>query len=490
MPFLFGIVFILSRAIYNVFFHPLRKYPGPVSHKITHLVEAYHQLQGTSVYHLRDLHQKYGNIVRVNPNELSIIDDQAWTDIYGHRTPAGTGDLPKDFKQMRPEDNNIQNILNSNDENHRRFRRIQAPLFSDKAISAQEPFITDYVKLLVSQLQKKANSSSNVVDLMLWYTFTTFDILGELAFRESFNCLQSGTLDFWVENTLLMFKDMSNWSAFEKFPWPLSKLLYQMTPKNIRGSRRERTILTNNKVHSRIQRDSTKEKSDFMTQILKYDGEKGMSKSEIEANARILIVAGSETTATLLSGLTFFLLTNRKHLENLTKLIRTTFQTPDDITALALYKIDYLSCIIDESFRLYPPVPLSLRRVTTKGGSFICGNVIPENTTVGIPNFVAYRSPNHWTDPEEFVPERWYKDERCPARYRTDRRKILQPFSYGPRNCIGKNMATAEMRLIIAHVLWNFDMELELDSLNWIDQKVYALWEKNPLNVKLYPRKA
>ncbi|KAI6244582.1 Trichothecene C-4 hydroxylase [Erysiphe necator] len=51
-------------------------------------------------------------------------------------------------------------------------------------------------------------------------------------------------------------------------------------------------------------------------------------------------------------------------------------------------------------------------------------------------------------------------------------------------------MATAEMRLIIAHVLWNFDMELELDSLNWIDQKVYALWEKNPLNVKLYPRKA
>ncbi|RKF61957.1 putative n-formyltyrosine oxidase [Erysiphe neolycopersici] len=51
-------------------------------------------------------------------------------------------------------------------------------------------------------------------------------------------------------------------------------------------------------------------------------------------------------------------------------------------------------------------------------------------------------------------------------------------------------MATTEMRLVIAHILWNFDMELEPDSLGWINQAVYALWEKGPLNVKLHVRKA
>ncbi|POS81759.1 hypothetical protein EPUL_005673, partial [Erysiphe pulchra] len=374
------------------------------------MVTGYHQLRGNSIFHIRDLHEKYGTVVRVNPNELSYIDEQAWADIYGHRTPAGTGDLPKDFRESRPEENRIVHIVNSNDLDHRRFRRIQAPLFSEKAISAQETLMTDFVNLLISQLHERANSSLNVVDMVQWYTFIAFDVLGELAFGRHFNCLKSGSLDIWIENTLLLLREISNIHAFHKFPWPLNIILYLMTPKN---AMKERTLLINRVVHQRIERGLSQQKLDFMSQMLRYNNENGMTIPEIEANSAVLIIAGSETIATLLSGLTYFLLTNRQHLEKLTKLIRSTFASPKEITGLALYQLEYLSVIISESFRLYPPVPGSLQRMAKKGGSVVCGEVIPEFTTVAIPQFVAYRSPRNWTDPDKFVPERWYKDDKC-----------------------------------------------------------------------------
>lgn len=89
--------------------------------------------------------------------------------------------------------------------------------------------------------------------------------------------------------------------------------------------------------------------------------------------------------------------------------------------------------------------------------------------------------------PKEFIPERALPNP--PAEFANDSRGVLQPFSVGPRNCIGRNLAYNEMRLIFARVLWNFDLELCEESHNWIDaQKSWGLWEKNPLWVRLIKR--
>jgi len=66
---------------------------------------------------------------------------------------------------------------------------------------------------------------------------------------------------------------------------------------------------------------------------------------------------------------------------------------------------------------------------------------------------------------------------------------VFQPFSYGPRNCIGRALAYNEMRLILARVLWNFDMELCKESQDWATQKTFVLWEKSELHCVLKPRK-
>lgn len=111
-------------------------------------------------------------------------------------------------------------------------------------------------------------------------------------------------------------------------------------------------------------------------------------------------------------------------------------------------------------------------------------------TSVSIPHVAAYRSPRNFTDPDTFIPERFLEDPR----FASDRKEVLQPFSFGPRNCIGRNLAHAEMRIILARLTFNFDMELDERSADWdsweAGQRTYFLREKGPIYVKLRARNA
>lgn len=103
---------------------------------------------------------------------------------------------------------------------------------------------------------------------------------------------------------------------------------------------------------------------------------------------------------------------------------------------LTVQQLEYLTASIEEGFRTYPPVPTGLPRMTTKEGNIICDCYVPPYTAVYVSQWAAYKSPTNFADPENFVPERWSKNP--PARYANDNKKVLQPFSIGPRNCIGR----------------------------------------------------
>lgn len=105
--------------------------------------------------------------------------------------------------------------------------------------------------------------------------------------------------------------------------------------------------------------------------------EKGMSREEIGALSETLLIAGSETTATLLCGVTFYLLTNPDSLQKLTDEIRNSFSSAADITLRSLTKLPYLQACLDEALRLYPPVASTLPRLVRPEGDVVNGQFIP-----------------------------------------------------------------------------------------------------------------
>lgn len=102
------------------------------------------------------------------------------------------------------------------------------------------------------------------------------------------------------------------------------------------------------------------------------------------------MTAGSETTATALSGCTYFLTTNPDKLAKLTREIRTAFSSEDEIDILRLAKLEYLHAVLDEAMRSYPPIPVSTPRVTPASGQEIIGHWIPGNVSSLFQVSIAY----------------------------------------------------------------------------------------------------
>ncbi|RYP86559.1 hypothetical protein DL769_000731 [Monosporascus sp. CRB-8-3] len=488
---------ILLRAFYNVFLHPLCNYPGPLLCRATFLKWMLVQCQGESSNYLQAMHKKYGHVVRIEPNSLSFIDSQAWPDIYGHkighRTGAAAGEkargnLPKSSYSVRTNSNGYADIINAPTEaDHRRMRRLMNHMFSASAIAGQQPIIRNYVDILIARLHAKA-ALGEQVDLVMWYNYTTFDILGQLAFGQDFGCLQDGEFHPWVSNIFGSLKDSFLERTLGRFPWPLNKITYYLwVPRDLTKARRNEFDFASFRAKERMAQGITIEKHDFMSYMLKYNDEEGMSEGELVSNSSILIIAGSETTATYLSGITYHLMLNPRVMKNLTHLVRSTFASEDSITSNSVAELEYLTAVLKEGGRTYPPVPSGLPRVTTKGGSFIAGQLVPEGTAVYVHPMSANLSPMNFADPLEFVPERWLKDP--PAKYANDNLEATQPFSVGPKSCIGRNLAMAEMRLILARMVWNFDLELCDGSRGWKEsQLIFNVWEKKPLRVKVKSR--
>jgi len=117
----------------------------------------------------------------------------------------------------------------------------------------------------------------------------------------------------------------------------------------------------------------------------------------------------------------------------LTHEILPTFANEESITFSAVLNLPYLNACIEEVLRVHPPVPAGPPRVVPPGGDFIDGHWVPGGTTVLVGAWASAHNPLHFRDPDAFIPERWID----PA-YDSDVKKAIQPFSLGPRNCIGK----------------------------------------------------
>ncbi|CAK7235173.1 hypothetical protein SBRCBS47491_009201 [Sporothrix bragantina] len=241
-----------------------------------------------------ELHQKYGDIVRISPNQLSFSYPEAWNDIMGHRK-RGQDENGKDPDFWRGDDN--LTLVGSNRERHSRLRKIMSHGFSAQAMNEQQPVFQKYADLLVTQLRNSV-TDGDAVDITKWYNWATFDMAGDLIFGEPFGCLETEQYHPWVKLIFMHIKGISISTALIRYPFAEAIIKF-MTPKSVAKDIQSHHEFTQAQVKKRISYENPR--PDFMESMIKAHKNGDVSMREMLANAHNLIVGGSETTATTLA---------------------------------------------------------------------------------------------------------------------------------------------------------------------------------------------
>ena len=289
---------------------------------------------------------------------------------------------------MFPGENGIHSILSASNADHARYRRLLSHAFSESALREQEYLPLAYIDLLIRRLHEVVASSGEkgaVVDIVKWLNFTTFDIVGDLALGESFSCLEKSEYHGWVSILFSQFKSAGIFISLRFFG--LDKPLRMVLPKSLLRKRAEHAQYSKDRIYRRLDQGKhgpDAQRNDFMAYVLRYNDEKGMTVPEIEQTFRVLVVAGSETTGTALSGILDNLLQSPDTMEKLAKEIRQSFQNASDICANQVSNLPYLNAVIEEGLRLCPPVPLGLPRVVPVGGAAVSGQWLPGGVSQNI----------------------------------------------------------------------------------------------------------
>jgi len=326
--------------------------------------------------------------VRTEPNALSIISPGAWKDIHSTVTT-------KKFKKTsRPTGRDGVDVLFTieDDELHGRHRSVLSHAFSDRALRGQEARVLKHSNHLIEKLKTYSEAGAGV-NLVEWLDFTTFDLVGDLAFGESFGCLDNSGYTPYVENTRGAFKEIAFFNIAARFS-PLEKILMRMAPKRVIQRINEHNAMAADKVGRRIAKGANEERKDFWSYVLSQkENSFKLSGDEMELTASTLIAAGSITTAETLAGAVYFLCLNPTLMSELCNEIRSAFATQNEINIISTGNLRFLHACLMESMRLYTPVPFGLHRIAPKEGAMVAGHFIPGGVRIPLTHQTLTKTP-------------------------------------------------------------------------------------------------
>jgi len=221
---------------------------------------------------------------------------------------------------------------------------------------------------------------------------------------------------------------------------------------------------------------------------------KPLSLPTLINEATLAIIAGSDTTGTTLSNIFYFLLSNPEIYAKLQSEVEKEFPKGSDILADSSGKIlrnmKYLNAVINETLRLRPAVPNGVQRTLPRGsGAVHLGRCfIPEGTTVQVAPYSVHQNPKYFSpEPEKWKPERWISED--PGQVLDH--SAFFPFSYGPTNCVGKNLASYELRTVTCSLIQRFEFEFAAgyNTAQWdAELEDHSIYVKGSLPVRIKPR--
>ncbi|RDW69038.1 cytochrome P450 [Aspergillus mulundensis] len=477
----------LATYAYLYWLHPLSKYPGPPLAAVSELWYASAWTGGLWNRKIQEAHRRYGDIVRIAPNELSFATAQAFRDIYG--APTKTRKLfPKSDRFYDNGHPNIAFVLDP--EEHARQHKVFAPQFRPSAVRTQEPIVHSHVDLWVKQIAARGRDGTIPLDISKWFEWLTFDIIGELTFGQSFNATRDNKSHPWVSILLDATYSGSIFNLRKRlaFVGPLLRWMpyISSTARAAVTSIMQHGAMTLALTRKRIEAGPARsDVDDFLAHAIRAGW---MSDTVLANQAMVMLTAGAETSATALTAAMWYL-SQPAHahcLERLRSEVRTTFANPAEVTGDATARLPYLNAVLEETMRLFPPSPVGPPRVSPVGGETVDGTFVPEGVYVSADVWAIHHDGRTVGEqPDKFRPERWCDVGAAAKPYTV-------PFSIGPRMCIGVTLAWVEMRIALAKAVLAFDWELAEDAVggsgDWVEEaRLKQLWQKAPLRMRFRP---
>ncbi|GAA5887073.1 hypothetical protein JCM6882_009438 [Rhodosporidiobolus microsporus] len=447
-------VYTVVRLTYNLALSPIKHVPGPMAAASTEYWALSHNMRGNKYLRVHELFQKYGPVVRTGPNTvtlrnyryLQLVYMSKWDKITaydGFRTNHG---VPNSFSAI--EQSEAQGK-----------RRGMLPQYATACLVTWQDVFDSHLLEVVKLLRN--NPAQNSIDVLGLVAHGLIDVLGEIVLDT-----QIGAVADFAKNTpnpmaraITMWPKRGTikgqlhplvWKAAEKIPVEGWQHLVQ-SDANLANFvapivSKARARLAAGDVPSRpslVHRLSTVTNS--MT------GEK-WPEADVTSECIDHFLAGTETTSTS-SAYIMYTLSNRpdvmaKLQEELDGIMGLD-EVPD-IQLLA--RQPYLNAVLKESLRLFTPALGSLDRIVPAGGIVVDGVFLPAGTAIGLQSYTTHRDPEVWSDPFEFIPERWLKET-------PEMKAAYIPFSIGGRNCPGQNLAWFDLRLFISVICRNFDVK-------------------------------
>jgi cytochrome P450 len=289
------------------------------------------------------------------------------------------------------------------------------PLICYHKVREQQPVILKYVDLLIEGLRNCSEHEPQ--DLVKWFNWTTIDIVGRLSFGESFGCLEKKEDHPWIEAIFGNIKAGSFISALDRLG--LGWLKSYITPSKSVQVREINQKFAEEMIRNRLVLGE--HNGDFWDHVLKVkDDESTMSATEMTSNASHIVLGGSETTATLLSGCMYLLLLHPSVMEKVMAELHEHFTSSKEIDLFTVSHLKYTLSVLREIMRIYPPVPLMAPRQVPHEGSMIGDRHFPEGTKISLSQYAVNYLGSNFSHLEHFIPERFaghdvFKDDQFNA---------------------------------------------------------------------------
>jgi tryprostatin B 6-hydroxylase len=339
--------------------------------------------------------KKYGPFVRVGSSDLMNVHPQGVPVVHNAQSKCRKGTwYDEDFPQ--------QSIHTSRGHRfHQQRRRAWSSAFSNKALRGYERRVSGYNKALVQFFAQRAGETVNAAQ---WFNFYSFDVMGDLSFDQDFGCLKRGTQHWAVE----LLDEALNVQSMKRPTWVFRMMI---AIPGLTDNYWKFIKYCDEQLEIKIAADRAGKSASAnpMSVLLNEVGPKPTAQDmlNLQADARTIIVAGSDTTAATLTHIFYELARHPEHVRLFRKELGSLSKGNGSFENQDIQYASHLNAVIHETLRLYPVPPTTLIRITPPEGIVVDNQFIPGNMNVFTPQYALGRCEIGYERPLEFIPERW-----------------------------------------------------------------------------------